>query len=79
VITQALAQSTGGGAAAGGIFALALLLLLIPLYLLPTIVAVKKNRRQMTAIFILNLLLGWTIIGWAGAMVWAFIEDRPAA
>ena len=27
------------------------------------------------AIFILNLFLGWTIIGWIIALVWAFCQD----
>ena len=52
-----------------------MLILLLLLYLLPTIIAAHYKRRQKNAIFILNLLLGWTVLGWIGALVWAFVED----
>jgi hypothetical protein len=29
------------------------------------------------AIFLLNLLLGWTALGWIAALVWSFTEVRP--
>ena len=48
-------------------------------YFLPTICA-GKNRNQ-TAIFVLNLFLGWTLIGWIVALVWACMDqpkNRPA-
>ena len=46
------------------------------LYFLPSIIGHKK--RDFTGIFILNLLLGWTVIGWVAAMVWACAAgDRP--
>jgi hypothetical protein len=35
------------------------------------------NKRATGWIFLLNLLLGWTILGWIGAIVWAVL-DRPA-
>jgi DNA-directed RNA polymerase, subunit RPC10 (contains C4-type Zn-finger) len=47
-----------------------LILLIIALYFIPTIAGIKT--KQATAIFLLNLLLGWTIIGWIGALIWAF-------
>ena len=40
-------------------------------YLLPTLVATKKNKRDASRIFVLNLLAGWTIIGWTVALAWA--------
>lgn len=49
---------------------------LIVLYFIPTIAAHK--HRQSSAIFILNLLLGWTVIGWILALVWAATKtDKP--
>lgn len=41
------------------------------IYFLPTIIAVAGRRRNTFAIFLLNLLLGWTFIGWVVALVWS--------
>ncbi|WP_223538797.1 superinfection immunity protein [Pseudomonas sp. BF-R-12] len=42
------------------------------LYLLPTYEAWKKNHRNIAAISVINVFLGWSLIGWVGALVWAF-------
>ena len=34
------------------------------LYFLPTIIAFARNKRDTTAILLLNFFLGWTAIGW---------------
>ena len=48
----------------------------LALYLLPTIIGFRK--RNASAIFALNLLLGWTLVGWVVSLVWAFTkEDIP--
>jgi len=39
------------------------------IYLLPTIVASTRGHQSAVAIFFLNLLLGWTLIGWVVAVV----------
>jgi hypothetical protein len=43
------------------------------LYFIPSIVAINKKHKQ--GILTLNLFLGWTLIGWVGALVWA-VSDR---
>lgn len=45
------------------------------IYLLPTLVAIIHGKRAGVAIFVLNLLLGWTLIGWVMALVWALVPD----
>jgi len=50
-----------------------LILLAVTIYFLPTIIGYKK--KNATAIFLLNLLLGWTFIGWVIALVWATTKD----
>ena len=45
-------------------------------YFLPTMVALARDHRNAVAIFVLNLLLGWTLIGWVAAIVWACAADR---
>jgi hypothetical protein len=54
---------------------LAALVLAMALYFLPTLIGHEKDNA--VAIFVLNLLLGWTIIGWIVALVWALTVDTP--
>lgn len=42
-------------------------------YFVPAIAA--QGKRNSVAIFWLNLLAGWTIIGWIGALIWAVSKD----
>jgi hypothetical protein len=42
-------------------------------YFLPTLLGM--NKRNAGAIFALNLLLGWTLVGWVVALVWALATD----
>lgn len=61
---------------AAGPAALVLLPVLgFPLYLLPGIVAMAGGKRGTAGIFMLNLLLGWTVIGWIVALVWALAAE----
>lgn len=53
-------------------------LLMFGLYVFPSIVATARGHHQQNAIFILNLLLGWTIIGWIAALIWAATAKRTA-
>jgi len=46
------------------------------LYFLPSIVANKRKKDNATAITVLNLFLGWTLIGWVIALVWAVSKDK---
>jgi hypothetical protein len=53
-------------------------LLLALFYFLPTIVALVRGHLSAAAIAILNLLLGWTVVGWIVALVWSFSGDTKA-
>ena len=48
------------------------------MYFLPTIIALVKSKRDAVAILLLNLFLGWSVIGWIIALVWASRNDAPA-
>ena len=52
------------------------ILFALVVFLLPTIIAVLRHKRNTTVILVLNLLGGWTVIGWIIALVWAFAPDR---
>ena len=47
------------------------------MYFLPSIIAFARSKRDSTSILVLNLLLGWTAIGWVIALVWAVKTDAP--
>lgn len=44
-------------------------------YFLPASVARMRHHRNRGAIAVLNVLLGWTFLGWVIALVWACIAD----
>lgn len=48
-----------------------LAIILVLLYFLPWLVALAKDHKNTVAIFFLNLLAGWTFVGWLGALIWA--------
>jgi Superinfection immunity protein len=62
-----LASSSGGGAVA----ALLVVIVGIGLYFLPTIVAVTRKVTNQGSVFVINLFLGWTFVGWVVALAMA--------
>ena len=57
--------------------ALVALFLAIYFYFLPTITAAYRKHHNQKAIFLLNLLLGWTLLGWIAALVWSATAVNP--
>jgi Superinfection immunity protein len=49
------------------------------MYFLPSIIAFAKSKRDRLAIFLLNFFLGWSVIGWIIALIWAVKNDAPMA
>jgi hypothetical protein len=49
----------------------------LSMYLLPAILAFARSHNQAAAILLLNIFLGWTVVGWVGALVWAFVVPQP--
>jgi Superinfection immunity protein len=49
-------------------------ILLMLLYFLPTIIA--RDKPDVMGIFFVNLLFGWTVIGWFIALIWACASER---
>lgn len=47
------------------------------MYFLPSIIGLARNKRDLLAIFLVNLFLGWSVIGWIVALVWAAKNDYP--
>ena len=49
------------------------------IYFVPVLVAANNNHPAAVSIFLLNLFLGWTVLGWVAALVWAAMPVKPAA
>lgn len=58
--------------------AVAFLVTVPALYLLPTYEAWKRGHGQLASIAALNVFFGWTLLGWVGALVWAFAQPQKA-
>jgi Superinfection immunity protein len=46
------------------------------MYFLPTLIAVIREKKDKLSIFLLNFFLGWSVIGWVVALVWALKTDQ---
>ncbi|HYC24548.1 MAG TPA: superinfection immunity protein [Roseiarcus sp.] len=55
-----------------------MLILATLLYFLPTIIALVRGHLSGLAIFLLNLFLGWTLIGWLIALIWSCTSNTAA-
>lgn len=52
-------------------------ILCISIYMLPAGIAFLRGRENTAAIAVLNLFLGWTLVGWVAALVWSIKSTRP--
>ena len=51
---------------------LVVIVVALALYLLPAAIASARHHRNAGPIFIVNLVFGWTLIGWVVCLAWAF-------
>ena len=52
---------------------MALPLLLV--YFIPSILAASRQKKSKGKIFLLNLISGWTIVGWVACMIWMWVGE----
>jgi hypothetical protein len=45
--------------------------MLLVIYFVPTVIAIGRGHRNATPIVLLNILLGWTFLGWVAALIWS--------
>ncbi|MFI4957385.1 MAG: superinfection immunity protein [Gammaproteobacteria bacterium] len=50
---------------------IALLLLFIIIYFLPSFIARDRNHPSRNSILVINIFLGWTLLGWVIALAWS--------
>ena len=69
------------GNSAGGVIAVIAVILVIILgfiaYIVPTIVALRRHVPNAGSVIVINMLLGWSIIGWAVALAMACRDNAP--
>lgn len=58
---------------------IAIVLAALSIYFLPAAVAHIRFHHQRGAITVLNTFLGWTLIGWVVALVWASSQVKAEA
>jgi hypothetical protein len=46
------------------------------IYFVPAINAASSHHRNASAVFLLNLFLGWTLVGWVLALVWSQMKEK---
>lgn len=56
-------------------FAAILSIFSVLIYMIPTVVAYNRWHNKVFAIFLVNVCLGWTLLIWVGALVWALWND----
>ena len=83
---KVMAHSNGSGfdmESGSPVAGFVLLMAAFVIYFTPTFVAAKRKHRTGNSIFLVNLLLGWTALGWVAALVWSVSENteqkQPAA
>ena len=72
-LAEAPAPYSGGGIPKGGVMIVVLALL----YVLPSMLAWTRRSRRRWKITAVNVLLGWTVLGWIVAMVMTYAYEPP--
>lgn len=71
-----LIAALGGAQLLGG---WVLLVLILVFYFLPAVIASKRKTKHGGTIFFINLVFGWTVLGWIAALIWAIVEAPEEA
>lgn len=51
-------------------------LISIPIYFIPGALAFYKGKKNAWPILVLNIFMGWTLIGWVVALCWALAYEE---
>ncbi|MCY1556940.1 Superinfection immunity protein [compost metagenome] len=51
----------------------------VTIYFAPMFVAFARSHRNAMGVSLVNIFLGWSLIGWVAAMVWACLNSNPVA
>jgi len=76
------ASAGAGGSMSDNTIKVILLALVVLIYMLPTLIAFGREHTARHIIVLVNILLGWTLIGWIVVFLWALlgnVEDDQLA
>jgi hypothetical protein len=62
----------------GNTFTVIMLMLIALIYMLPTILAFGREHPRRHDLAVLNILLGWTLIGWIIIFLWALLAHTES-
>lgn len=57
-------------------FVLIIAIATIVIYFAPSIIALKRKIRNKEILLVLNLILGWTLAGWVGCLIYSLVEKN---
>jgi hypothetical protein len=57
-------------------FVLIIAIAAMVVYVAPSIIALKRKIRNKEILVVLNLILGWTLAGWVGCLIYSLVEKN---
>lgn len=58
-----------------GAYIMEFILLFVVFFFAPSLVAWQRKHNNRAPIILMNILLGWTVIGWVIAIIWAWTDN----
>lgn len=46
------------------------------IYFVPTIIALVRHHTYKLYIIVINIILGWTLLGWIVCLIWSLIDEK---
>lgn len=53
------------------------LIFTLAIYFLPTMIALGRSHHNGVPIVLVNIFLGWTVLGWFWALIWSCMNPPP--
>jgi hypothetical protein len=75
-LDQATCQAAQDAGTAIGVGLLVMIVIGVIGYFIPTIIALARRHPKKGPIILVNLFLGWSVVGWIVSLVWAFSSPQ---
>ncbi|MFK5912987.1 MAG: superinfection immunity protein [Woeseiaceae bacterium] len=57
-------------------WAIIILIIVVYVYFIPSFVATKRGHSAVNGIIFVNLIAGWSLIGWVVCLIWAYSNSE---